>query len=153
MTARTRGVKVAGVLPAGLTGLSIIRWLSSYKARYPKVSFRSARALGSCQGETRPSGKRVLAPSWPAAAPCRSRPRGAAQPPQALPQLIDRAGPHRVVLAARHGVAHGTIEAGKIPRLQAPGLALLQPQPHHPDPVLDVVVHRHTVTIEEDGGR
>src|ERR1051325_11401426 len=118
MTARTRGVKVAGVVPAGLTGLSIIGWLSSYKARYPKVSFRSARALGSCQGETRPSGKRFLAPPGSPAASRHSRPIGAAQRPQALAQLIDQAGPHRVVLAARHGVAHGSIEAGKIPRLR-----------------------------------
>src|SRR6185503_20561574 len=60
MTARARGEKAAGAMPAGATGLSIIGWSSSYKSGGSKVSFRTRTALGSCQDETRWSGKRLL---------------------------------------------------------------------------------------------
>src|SRR6185503_2334547 len=77
----------------------------------------------------------------------------AAEAAKAGPQLIDRARPDSFVLSPRHGKSHGTIEGRQVAWMKSPRLTLLQSQSDNATHArFDIVVHRHAVAIQKDGG-
>src|SRR6266566_4257375 len=84
---------------------------------------------------------------------CRS-PMRAMQGPksaQSVSQLLERARAHGLVLATGYGIPHRPIEGRQILGMEPARLSFLQPQPHHADAMLHVIIHGLPVTIEEGG--
>jgi len=52
------------------------------------------------------------------------------------------------VFAARDREANLPIEWREVARLEAPGLTLLEPQPRHADPLLDVVIEWDSIAVQ-----
>ena len=90
-------------------------------------------------------------PTAPPPCPRQALPLAARQPAQLAAQLLERVRSHGLPLATDDGEAHRPIERGQVTRLQPPRLTLLKAQPHHPHPLLHLVVHGHSVAIQVDG--
>src|SRR5437899_9238428 len=146
ITACPRGAKLEWGARPGFFSRAGIRWITLAPGQSSRRHHHSLDP--PCVGR---SHKETLAPPAPPPCPRQALPLAARQPAQLAAQLLERVRSHGLPLATDDGEAHRPIERGQVARLQPPRLTLLKAQPHHPHPLLHLVVHGHSVAIQVHG--
>src|SRR3989449_8366680 len=137
-----------------------LSWSVPDTSRVPRRFHSASRGFHSASSSKSPppTGKVTrrrqvwsLAPEA-AAGPLQAGPLFPRQPRELAAELLQAVGPQGVPLATHHCETQRPIEPREVASLQPAGLPFLEAQPGHPTALVHLVLERHAVSIQMQGG-